>query len=170
MSVSRLGTILSARRLARGRDHHCPASLVAACIFGGTRPLGVQTFPSNVGFAALTVATVFCTAARGVGGSADLKRSGRRVTVESRECVSACVTAPSADNDSTTECRGELCEFLKTDLRMKGVAGTAGPPAFRCGAGAASDQSAYESKSTEDSQTWGRWWCSAVEDHLVILS
>ena len=69
-----------------------------------------------MGFAALTVATVFCTAATGAGGVADLNRSGRWATVESRECVSACVTAPSAANDSTAECSGELGVFLKTAL------------------------------------------------------
>ena len=171
MSVSRLGTTPSATRLARGRDHHCPISLVTACILWGTRPLGTRTVSRSLGFAALTVATVFCTASTGAGGPVDLKRSGRWATVESRECVSACVTAPSAANDSTTECRGEPGMFLKTGLRTKGVAGATKPPAFGCGVGAAGNQSArYEPKKTKIGQTWWWWWCSAAEDHLVILS
>jgi hypothetical protein len=150
MSVSRLGTTPSARRLARGRDHHCPISLVAACIFCGIRPLGTWIVSRSLGFAAFTVATVFCTASTGAGGPVDLKRSGRWATVESRECVSACVTAPSAANDSTTECSGELCAFLNTGLRTKGVAGATGPPAFGCGAGAAGDRSALRAKTYGD--------------------
>jgi hypothetical protein len=126
MSVSRLGTTPSARRLARGRDHHCATSLVGACILCGIRPLSVGIFSSSVGPAAFTVATVLCTAATGAGGPVDLKRSGRWATVESRECSSACVTAPSVVNDSTTECRGEPGVFLKTGFRMKGVAGATG--------------------------------------------
>jgi len=139
MSVSQLGTTLSATRLARGRDHHCPTSLVTARIFCGIRSLGMWTLPSRAGFAVLTVATVFCTATTGAGGAVDLKRSGRWDTVESRECVSACVTTPSAANDSTTECKGEPGTFLNTGLRMRGVAGATGPPAFGCGVGEASD-------------------------------
>jgi len=139
MSVSRLGTTPSATRFARGRNHHRPISPVVACIFCGIRPLGIRTVSRSLGFAALTVATVFCTASTGAGGPFDLNTSGRWATVESRECVSACVIAPSAANDSTTECRGELGEFLKTGLRTKGVAGATRPPAFGGGAGAASD-------------------------------
>ena len=156
MSVSRLGTTLSARRLARGRDHHCPASRAAASIFFGIKPVGVGIFPNREGFAALTVATVFCTAATGAEGPVDLKRSGRWATVESRECVSACVTAPSAANDSTTEFRDELGVFLKTALRMTGVAGTTGPPAFGCGAGLTGIYLAYEAKATEDRDKPGK--------------
>ena len=167
MSVSRLGTTPSARRLARGRDHHCATSLVGACILCGIRPLSVGIFSSSVGPAAFTVATVLCTAATGAGGPVDLKRSGSWATVESRECSSACVTAPSAANDSTTEsrgepgaftecrgepgaftecrgepgafteCRGEPGAFLKTGFRMKGVAGATGSPDLGFGFGAA---------------------------------
>jgi hypothetical protein len=148
-SVSRLGTAHSARRLARGRDHHCLASRAAASILCGINPVGVGTIPSKEGFAALTVATVFCTAATGAEGPVDLNRSGRWATVESRECVSACVTAPSAASDSTAECRGELGVFLKIALRTIGVVGTTGPFAFGCGAMLTRIHSAYESESTE---------------------
>ena len=121
-----IGHTPSARRLARRRDHHRATPLVGACSLCGIRPLGVEIFSSSVGLAAFTVTTILCAAATGAGGPVDLKRSGRWATVESRECSSACVTAPSAANDSTTECRGEPCVFLKTGFRMKGVAGATG--------------------------------------------
>ncbi|SRR6266702_2585586 len=149
-SVARFGTAQSARRLARGRDHHCAASLAIACTFEGRKSLGVRTFPSNVGLTAFTVATVFCTATTGGAGAVDLKRSGRWATVESREWVSACVTDPSAANDVTTDCNGELGEFFRTGFRMKGVAGTTGPTGFGLGVGAARRRSACEPGYAKD--------------------
>ena len=142
-SVARFGTAHSARRLERGRDHHCAASLVIACTFEGIKLLGV-TLPRNAGLAAFTVATVFCTATTGGAGAVDLKRSGRWATVESREWVSACVTAPSAANDVTTDCNGEFGVAFKTGFRMKGVAGATGPTGFGFGVGAARRRSACE--------------------------
>ncbi len=136
-SVARFGTAQSARRLGRGCDHHCATSLAIDCTFEGTKSLGVRTFPSNAGLAAFTVATVFCTATTGGEGAADLKRSGRWATVESREWVSACVTAPSAANDVTTEFNGELGVVFSTGFRMKGVAGATGPTGFGFSIGAA---------------------------------
>ena len=126
MSISRLGTTPSARRLARRRDHHRATPLVGACSLCGIRPLGVEIFSSSVGLAAFTVATILCTATTGAGGPVDLKTSGRWATVESRECSSACVTASSVANDSTTECRGEPGVFLKMGFRIKGVVGATG--------------------------------------------
>jgi hypothetical protein len=136
-SVARFGTAQLARRLARGCDHHCTTSLAIACTFGGMKPLGARTFPSNAGLAAFTVAMVFCTATTGGVGVVDLKRSGRWATVESREWVSACVTAPSAANDVTTDCNGELAVVFKTGFRMNGVAGATGPAGFGFGVRAA---------------------------------
>ena len=149
-SVARFGTAQSARRLARGRVHHCTTSLAIACTLGGMKSLGIGTFPSNAGLAAFTVATVFCTATTGGAGAVDLKRSGRWATVESRECVSACVTAPSAANDVTTDCNGELGVVFKTGFRIKGVAGATGPTGFGFGVGAARRRSAYELGHAKD--------------------
>ena len=143
-SVARFGTAQSARRLARGRDHHCATTLAIACTFEGMKSLGVRTLPSNAGLAAFTVATVFCTATTGGAGVVDLKKSGRWATVESRECVSACVTAPSAANDVTTDCNGELGVVFKTGFRMKGVAGATGPTGFGFSVGEANRRSACE--------------------------
>ena len=149
-SVARFGTAQSARRLARGCDHHCVTSLAIACTLMGIKSLGVGTLLSNAGLAAFTVATVFCTATTGGEGVVDLKRSGRWATVESREWASACVTAPSAANDVTTDCSGEVGMVFKTGFRMKGVAGATGPAGFGFGVGATKRQSVCERGHTKD--------------------